>query len=131
MFSFYILFLALERVRMVKFTPAQVPTIISLYPLTLFGKPCIVILDFPFQLPCQAKFLGFVLLSKILLTNQNTRFLKIQYFMKELKHKVNFLMWINIHEKINWAWCSWISSKYFNMINQLEMSFDRYSRDIN
>ena len=28
------------------------------HPLTLFGKPCIVILDFPFQLPSQAKFLG-------------------------------------------------------------------------
>ena len=67
------------------------------HPLTLFGKPCIGILDFPLQLPHQAKFLGFVLLSKVLLTNQNAGFLKTQYLKKELKHDVNFLMWIGIH----------------------------------
>ena len=113
MFNIYrMLFLVLKRVRIVKITPPHISTIRqpppvkfpipltgrnSLHPLTLFGKPCIVILDFPFQLPCQTKFSGFVLLSKILLTNHNARFLKVQYFMKELKHKVNFLMYIDIH----------------------------------
>ena len=57
----------------------------------------IVILDLPFQLPCQAKFLGFVLLLEIFLTDQISGFLKFQYFMKELKHKVNISMWIDIH----------------------------------
>ena len=33
------------------------------------------ILDFPFQLPSQAKFLGFVLLSEILLIDQIAGFL--------------------------------------------------------
>ena len=52
-------------------------------------KRIIVILDFSFQLPCQAKLLDFVLWSKILLTNQIAGFLKD--FMKELKHEVNFV----------------------------------------
>lgn len=52
-------------------------------------KRIIVILDFPFQLSCQAKLLDFVLWSKILLTNQIAGFLKD--FMKELKHEVNFV----------------------------------------
>ena len=91
------------------------------HPLAIFGKPCVVIPDVLFQLSCQAKVLGFVLLSKILLTNQNAGFLKVQYFTKELKHKVNFLMWIDIHRnnQLDLVWCSWTYPKYFKMINQL------------
>ena len=89
-------------------------------PLALFGKACIVIPDFPFQLPCQAKFLGFVFLSKILLTNQNAGFVKLQYFMNELKNEVSFLMWIDIHRnnQLGLFWRSWTWPKYFKMINQ-------------
>ena len=56
-----------------------------------------MILEFQFQLPCQAKFLGLVLLSKILLSNQIAGFLKAQYFKKELKYEINFFVWVDIY----------------------------------
>ena len=62
------------------------------FPEIKYERKIIVILDFSFHLPCQTKFLDFVLLSKILLTDQITGFLKFQYFMKELKHKFDFFM---------------------------------------
>ena len=132
MFSIYrMLFLALKSVELVKFiplfltnqkksppTPGKCPILPppphwgnSLL-LMIFGKSCIMILDFPFQLPCQARFLGFVLLSKILLTNQIAGFLKFHYIIKELKHKV-FFMWIGIHRnsRLGLVWYSWACPK--------------------
>ena len=119
------LFLALKSVELVKFIPLfltnqkksppspqeNVPFSLP-FLLMIFGKSCIMILDFPFQLPCQARFLGFVLLSKILLTNQIAGFLKFHYIIKELKHKV-FFMWIGIHRnsRLGLVWYSWACPK--------------------
>ena len=108
-----------------KRSPSKIPHFPQLgdspHALTLFGKLYIAIRYCPFQLPCQTKFLGFVLLSKILLINQNAAFLKVQDFMKEFKHKANFLMWIATHRnnQLRLVWRSWTCPKYFKMINQL------------
>ena len=72
------LFLALKRIELVKIIPPLFLTNQKKSPpqenvpfylppshwvntllLMIFGKPCIVIHDFPFQLPCEARFLGF------------------------------------------------------------------------
>ena len=91
------------------------------FPEKKYETRTIMILDFSFLLPCQAKFWGFVLLSKILLTSQIAGFLKVQYFMEEFKHKVNYFKWIEIHRnnQLNLVRHSWVYPKYFKIINQL------------